>query len=116
MVSAIDRAQLERVVANRNTPQKLVNRARAMLWQADRQRPSDIAARLGVSRNQVHRWTQRYLAAGVAGLLTDAPRPGGRKKISLEKVAAVVEATLTTRPPAATHWSTRLMANSAGHQ
>jgi len=114
MVSATDRAQLEQVVANGNTPQKLVDRARAVLWQVDRQRPSHIAARLGVSRNQVHRWTQRYVAAGVAGLLTDAPRPGGRKRISLEKVAAVVKATLTTRPPAATHWSARLMAKAQG--
>lgn len=109
-----DRAQLAHVIGNGNTPQKLVKRACAVIWQMDRQRPSHIAQVLGVSRNQVHRWTHRYLADGVTGLLTDAPRPGGPKRISLDHVAAIVEATLTTRPPAATHWSTRVMANAQG--
>jgi transposase len=114
IASPADRRQLEQIVANGNTPQKLVKRACAVLWLADRQRPNRVAGRLGVSRNQVHRWVQRYLAAGVAGVLTDAPRPGGQKRISLDKVAAIVDATLSTRPPAATHWSTRLMAKAHG--
>jgi transposase len=99
-------------MANGNTPQKFVARATAVLWLIDHHRPSQVAGRLGVSRNQVHRWVQRYLTAGVAGIVTDAPRPGGRKRVGLDKVAAIVNATLTTHPPAATHWSTRMMAKA----
>jgi transposase len=107
-----DRAQLADVVANGNTPQKLSVRARIMLMLADHVRPSHIATRLALSRNHVHYWMRRYVAQGVSGVLHDAPRPGRRKRITAEQVAAIVNATLTTTPPAATQWSTRTMARA----
>ena len=107
-----DRRQLADVVANGNTPQKLAVRARIMLMLADRVRPSHIATRLALSRNHVHYWLRRYVAQGVSGVLHDAPRPGRRKRITPEQVASIVNATLTTTPSAATHWSTRTMARA----
>jgi transposase len=107
-----DRAQLADVVTNGNTPQKLAVRAQILLLLADRVRPSHIATRLALSRNHVHYWVRRYLAQGVSGVLHDAPRPGRRKRITPEQVATIVNATLTTTPPAATHWSTRTMARA----
>jgi transposase len=109
-----DRAQLARVVANGNTPQKLALRATVMLMLADHVAPSAVAARFDLSRNQIYLWTQRYLGTGVPGLLHDAPRPGRRKRMTPAQVAAVVDATLHTRPPAATQWSTRTMAHAQG--
>ena len=109
-----DRAQLADVMANGNTPQKLAVRARILLMLADRVRPSHIATRLALSRNHVHYWMRRYLAQGVSGVLHDAPRPGRRKRITAEHVATIVNTTLTTTPPAATHWSTRTMARAQG--
>lgn len=109
-----ERAQLADVVANGNTPQKLAVRARIMLMLADRVRPSHIATRLALSRNHVHYWMRRYIAQGVSGVLHDAPRPGRRKRLTPEKVATIVNATLTTTPPAATQWSTRTMARAQG--
>lgn len=114
VLAASDRAQLAQVVANGNTPQKLGLRAAVVLMLADQGRPSLVADRFGLSRNQVYLWMHRYLAAGVPGLLHDAPRPGRRKRITPAHVAAVVDATLRTRPPAATHWSTRTMAHAQG--
>src|SRR5216683_4927849 len=58
------------------------------------------------------RWRQRYVEAGVGGLLKDAPRPGRLKRIRPEKVEAIVTATLHTTPRAATHWSVRSMAQA----
>ena len=107
-----DRAQLADVVANGNTPQKLAVRARIMLMLADRVRPSHLATRFALSRNHVHYWMRRYVAQGVSGVLHDAPRPGRRKRLTPEKVATIVHATLTTTPPAATQWSTRTMARA----
>jgi transposase len=107
-----DRAQLTDVVTNGNTPQKLAVRARILLMLGDRVRPSHIATRLALSRNHVHYWVRRYLAQGVSGVLHDAPRPGRKKRITPEKVATIVNATLTTKPPAATQWSTRTMARA----
>jgi len=114
LLPASDRAQLAQVIANGDTPQKLALRASVVLMLADHLRPSHVAERFGLSRNQVYLWTNRYLAAGVPGLLHDAPRPGRRKRITPAQVAAIVNATLQTKPPAATHWSTRTMARAQG--
>jgi transposase len=50
----------------------------------------------------------------LAGLEQDAPRSGRLPGLSEGKVRAVVEATLHTTPPAATHWSVRTMARAQG--
>jgi len=74
----------------------------------------DIAAQLSVSRPTVQLWRERFLALRVAGLEKDAPRPGRIPIIPETKVQAIVEATLHTKPPAATHWSSRTMAGAQG--
>jgi transposase len=71
-----------------------------------------IADQLRVSRPTVQLWRQRFLALRLAGLEKDAPRPGRLPRISTKKIRAVVEATLHTTPPDATHWSTRAMARA----
>ena len=50
----------------------------------------------------------------LAGLEKDAPRPGRLSSIPERKVRAVIDATLRTKPPAATHWSVRTMAEAQG--
>jgi len=74
----------------------------------------DIAQTLGVSRPTVQLWRERFLALRLSGLEKDAPRPGRIPKISEEKVRAVLESTLHSKPPDATHWSTRSMARAQG--
>jgi transposase len=108
------RAQLAALAKNGRTPQKRALRVRAVLGLIDRQRPSHVASMLAVSRNQVYLWTKRYLAGGLSALLTDASRPPGRTPLPPEKIAAIVNATLTTTPPASTHWSSRQLAQAHG--
>ena len=74
----------------------------------------DIAVKLETTRPTVQLWRDRFLALRLSGLEKDAPRPGRLPKISTEKIAAVVEATLHTKPSNATHWSTRTMAAAQG--
>ena len=74
----------------------------------------DIARELEISRPTVQLWRERFLALRLAGLGKDAPRPGRIPSIPESKVRAVIEATLHTTPPAATHWSTRSMAKAQG--
>jgi transposase len=109
-----DRAQFATLAAKGTTPQKLAIRARIMLMLADHVRPAHVAARLAVSRNHVHYWVRRYVRFGVSGVVRDAARPGRKKRITPERVAAIVNATLTTTPPGRTHWSTRSMARAQG--
>jgi transposase len=109
-----DRAQFATLAAKGTTPQKLAIRARIMLMLADHVRPAHVAARLMVSRNHVHYWVRRYVTLGVSGVVRDASRPGRKKRITADRVAAIVNATLTTTPPGRTHWSTRSMARAQG--
>jgi hypothetical protein len=55
-------------------------------------------------------WRKRFAEGGPGALLRDRPRGGGVPKVSPEKVKAVVEATLHSKPPGSTHWSVRTMA------
>jgi transposase len=114
VLAPADRAQLTMLAAKGTTPQKVALRARILLMLADHVRPSHIAQRLAVSRNHVHYWTRRYIAHGVSGVVRDAPRPGRKKRLTAERIATIVNATLTTTPAGHTHWSTRTMARAQG--
>ena len=113
-IGAADRERLERLVRDRNTPQKVVWRARIVLLAGDGLTAEAIASAVGKSLLTVRRWRQRYLAKGVAGLLKDATRPSRVKPLSPEKIRQVVHMTLHEKPPNATHWSVRSMAKAAG--
>jgi Homeodomain-like domain len=108
-VSAEDQGWLEDLVRSGKTPQRVVLRA-ALSWA--RPPGARITRWPGnwISRPTLLRWRLRYVDAGVAGLLKDAPRPGRKKRIRPEKVEAIVNATLHTPPPDATHWSVRTLA------
>lgn len=99
---------------SRTLPVRQVQRAQIVQLAAAGMHSQEIAATLGVSRPTVQLWRQRFLALRVRGLEQDAPRPGRLARITEQQVAAVLEATLHTRPPNATHWSTRTMAEAQG--
>lgn len=113
-ISPADRERLERLVRDRNTPQKVVWRARIVLLAGAGLQAIMIAAAVGKSALTVRRWRRRYLAKGVDGLLRDATRPSRVKPLSAEKIRQVVHMTLHEKPPNATHWSVRSMAAAAG--
>lgn len=93
-------------------PLRLIQRAQIIQLSARGIFSHKIAQRLNVSRPTVQLWRERFLALRLSGLEKDAPRPGRFPKISQKKVAAIVNATLHTTPPDATHWSTRSMAKA----
>ena len=106
-----DRERLERLVRDRNTPQKVVWRARIVLMAGDGVGAVAVARQVGKS---VRRWRRRYAVAGVDGLLKDATRPPGRQPLPTETIKRVVDLTLHETPPNATHWSERTMAAKVG--
>ena len=112
-IGAADRERLERLARGRNTPQKVVWRARIVLLAGDGLTAEGIAAAVGKSLLTVRRWRRRYVAKGVNGLLKDATRPSRIKPLTPDKVKQVVHMTLHEKPPNATHWSLRSMATAA---
>ncbi len=114
LLSPDERVVLATWAQGRRLSARLVQRARIIQRAAEGAQSKDIAHAMGVSRPTVQLWRERFLALRVAGLETDAPRPGRIPDIPAAKVRAVVHATLHTTPPNATHWSTRSMAHAQG--
>jgi len=114
LVSAEDRARLEAIVADRNRAQKHVARARIMLGSAERLPVARVAQRSGVGRPAVWRWQERFVAAGVDGLLRDATRKPGKAPLGDAMAHHVVALTCAEPPGAATHWTGRAMAKTTG--
>jgi hypothetical protein len=69
------RATLAQWVRSPNRAAGLVQRARIVLLAAEAQPLRRIAEQVGVDRNVVRRWVDRFRAQGLAGL-ADRPRPG----------------------------------------
>jgi len=113
-VSAVDRARLEAIVADRNRRQKHAERARIVLLTADGMGTLTIMRRVGCAKATVWRWQERFRDAGVDGLLRDRSRPPGKAPLAKAVVERVVELTLGEPPGEATHWTGRAMAKAAG--
>jgi transposase len=114
-VSPADRERLAAIVGDRNRPQKHVWRARVVLLTADRVGTAEIMRRTGLSKPSVWRWQERYLEAGVNGLVRDKTRPSRVPPLDDRKVAEVIRRTLEEPPPGeATHWTVRAMAQVSG--
>ena len=69
ILNAADRVRLEELLGDRNRPLKHIQRAKIVLYSADRSSVLEVARRAGVSRPAVWRWQQRFAEEGVAGLL-----------------------------------------------
>lgn len=114
VLSPEERSILTNWARGRSLPMRLVQRAQIIQMAADGALSQNIARTLKVSRPTVQLWRQRFLAIRLPGLEKDAPRPGRIPRIPERKIRAVVEATLHTKPPNATHWSVRSMAKAQG--
>lgn len=113
-LSPEDRAVLEGWVAGRNTPQKLVWRARIVLMWSKGVGVTAIVRATGKTKKTAYRWRDRYLAGGLAGLARDATRPGRKPPLSAAMIARVVAMTLNETPPSGTHWTSRKLGAAVG--
>ncbi len=114
VVSTSDRARLEAVVADRNSPQKHAWRARIVLLTAEGCGTAEIMHRTGKSKTAVWRWQERFMHEGVDGLLRDKTRPSRIPPLPPEVAERVVALTLTAPPGEATHWTAAAMAKVSG--
>src|SRR5436305_12631049 len=74
-VKAADRARLEAIVADRNSPQKHVWRARIVLLTADGLGTTEIMRQTAKSKTCLWRRQDRFMQTGAKGPLHDSTRP-----------------------------------------
>lgn len=98
----------------RSTPARLVLRAKIVLAAAEGLLNKDIAEQCGTSKKTVSLWRARFAEQRLAGIESDAPRPGRTPSIEKDVIEQIVRKTTQEKPPAATQWSTRTMAKAVG--
>jgi len=113
-LSGLERQKLEQWAAAHGTPQQVALRCRIVLSVAAGESDVTIAKQLSVNRNTVILWRKRFGEEGLDGLWDIAPGRGRKPNYSIDKIAAIVDATLQTKPEGMTHWSCRTMAQSQG--
>jgi transposase len=112
-LSPSERQQLLDWTRRPKTAQALALRARIVLLSAAGHSNTEVARRVHVALATVGKWRQRFVLLRLDGLL-DEPRPGTPRRLSDVAVERVLARTLETQPPAATHWSTRSLAQATG--
>jgi transposase len=113
-VTASDRERLLAIIGDRNASQKHVWRARIVLLTADGHGTTEIMRQAGVAKTAVWRWQERFMQAGVDGLLRDKTRPPRIPPLAREVVERVVRLTLSDPPGETTHWTAPAMAKASG--
>jgi transposase/DNA-binding CsgD family transcriptional regulator len=107
-----DRERLASWTRSSSVRAGLAQRARIVLLAADGVSNTEIAARVGVSRQTVVSWRSRYMRRGIVGLHDEA-RPGRPRLVDHGRII-----TETLMPPpkklGVTHWSSRLLAARLG--
>jgi transposase len=113
-VSEDQHKQIEQWLAALGTPQQVALRGRIVIAAGDGKPEAAIAAEMKVNRKTVRLWCERFVARGLPGLWEVAPGRGRKATYSAEKIQAVIDATLQSKPKGMTHWSCRLMAANQG--
>ena len=113
-VSRDTREELASMARSRSLPAGLVQRAQIVLLCAEGLDNTTVAERVGVSRQTVGRWRERFRTQGLMGLY-DERRSGRPRTISEDTLMLLLQKTLASRPPGgATHWTCRTMAEAVG--
>jgi len=108
------KATLETLARAGSTTQRVARRCRVILLAAQGTPNRVIARQVGVSRPTVLSVRSAFAQGGVSALRHDPVRQRSRRKLRPALEKQLIETTLHTPPPHATHWSTRTLARQLG--
>jgi len=114
LLESSNRFELERWVSAHGTPQQVTQRCRIILAATEGRQDKEIAEDLQINFKTVALWRGRFLKEGIDCLWEVASGRGRKSSYPMAKVAAIIDATLQTKPAGATHWSCRSMAKKQG--
>jgi len=107
-----ERTQLKQWESAHGTPQQVALRCRIILGVLAGQSNVSIAEELEVSRPTVQLWRKRVSERGIGEVWQIAPGRGRKPQYDQAQRAAIIRATLQSKPKGMTHWSCRLMAEA----
>lgn len=114
VVSEDQQRQIEQWLVALGTPQQVALRCRIIVAAGRGEPEAAIASRLEVNRKTVRLWRERFAQYGLTSLWEIAPGRGRKAVYGPDRIKAVIDATLQSKPTGSTHWSCRLMAASQG--
>ena len=114
VLSAEEREALTGWARSRTAAVRLAQQARIVLLAADGMTNNAISAELGIERTIVGRWRKRFAAERMAGIERDKPGRGRKATKRRHWARTIVKVTLETKPPNATQWSQRSLAEHLG--
>ena len=108
-----EREELRRLARRRKVGGAASMRARIVLKCATGMDNVDVAEELSIQPHTVGKWRRRFVERRMEGLL-DEPRAGRPRSVTDDDVERIIDTTLHEDPKAATHWSTRMLAERLG--
>src|SRR3954471_22530960 len=100
VLSAEERAELEKLARGRKVAVRVAERARIVLLAAEGKQNREIAKISGTTRRTVGVWRRRFAEKRIAGILKDAPRAGRLPSIGEEVIREIVRKTTQEMPVA----------------
>ena len=101
---------LESLARSGTTPQRLARKCEVILLSAQGLANNAIAKQIGLSRPTVIATRAAFQRAGVDALRRGKKRKRSRPVLTADLQQKILDTTLKTRPPDATHWSVRTLA------
>jgi transposase len=96
------------------TPQLLARKCKAVLLASEGTSNNAIAQQTGLSRPTVIATRAAFVGGGVENLRRRQKRKRSRRVLTPELEQRILDTTLKSRPPDATHWSVRTLASHLG--
>jgi transposase len=110
-LSLEERAQLRALVQGGKGPVRRLKRAQILLAADRRSSDEQIAMNVSVGTSTVYRTKRRFVEEGLEPALSEAPRPGAKRKLEAAEEALLV-ATACSKPPAGrARWTMALLAD-----
>ncbi len=97
-LSPSERQQIQQWIAAHGTPQQVALRCQIVLASSQGLSDVAIAKQLSVNRKTVILWRKRFTQQRLDGLWEITPGRGRKPRYDLDKIAAIVDATLQTKP------------------
>jgi transposase len=114
VISPHQQEQVVQWLAALGTPQQVALRCRIVLASGGGKTEVEIAAELNINRKTVRLWKNRFIESGLQGLWEIAPGRGRKPTFGPDRIKAVIDTTLQSKPKGSTHWSCRTLAADQG--
>src|SRR6266508_6989561 len=102
---------LESLARAGSTPQLLARKCKVILLASEGAPNNAIAQQTGLSRPTVIATRSAFVGGGLEAIRRRQKRKRSRRVLTPELEQRILQATLKTRPPDATHWSVRTLAS-----